>query len=384
VGITIVDNFGTPLWAVGEEWSLSQVLKIGSLGDDPDYAFGMVTAVVMLSDGRIVLADGAARHLKFFLPDGSYERTVGRAGSGPQEFGDVLELLVLPGDTLLVADLRNQRVHRIDPQGRWLGGQRVLREDGFPGRWDVDALGMIASFLSYPYQFIGDQSPPAPVVRLDSTFSVADTLLLLPPNRAYSSSARGQEFRYHPGAPDFCLPANGGIVSGHSDQYELRQRGDEGALERIIRLSRPKVAFTDEDQAVVLEQVAAVLRERGRPPERIAQRQSQTKFESTYPAFGPLHCGPSGSIWVQRLRTWSSLGEDELVRMGIAGTPPEAPEFDVFDSDGRYMGVVRVPVRFQLHDFRGKVAYGVWLDEFDVPFVMGLRIDDLSGNGQGR
>ncbi len=383
VGIAIVDNFGTPLWAAGEEWSLSQVLKIGSLGDDPDYAFGAVTGIALLSDGRIVVADGIARHLKFFLADGSYERTVGRAGSGPQEFGDVLELLVLPGDTLVVADWRNQRVSRIDPEGTWLGGIRVPREEGFPGNWDIGPLGMIASFLSLPYQLVGEPTL-TPVVRLDPTFSVADTLLWLPPRRVYSSSASGQEFRYHPGEPDFCLRSSGGLVSGHSDSYELRLHSDEGVLERIIRLSRPKVPFTDQDQSVVLEQVATVLTQRGRSPERIAQRQSWTRFESVYPAFGAIHCGPSGSVWRQRLRPWSSLTEDELPRMGIAGTPPPAPEFDVFDSNGRYMGVVRVPSRFQLHDFRGMVAYGVWLDELDVPYVVGLRIDGLRRTSQDR
>ena len=383
VGITIVDNFGTPFWAVGEEWSLSQVLKIGSLGDDPDYAFGAVAAVALLSDGRIIVADGIARHLKFFLADGSYERTVGRAGSGPQEFGNQLDLLVLPGDTVLVADRRNQRVHRIGPEGTWLGGLHVPLEEGFPSDWDIGPSGMIASFLSVPYQLIGEPTL-TPVVRLDPTFSVADTLLWLPPRRFYSSSASGQEFRYHPGEPDFCLRSSSGLVSSHSDRYELRLHSDEGVLERIIRLSRPKVPFTDQDQSVLLEQVASVLTERGASPEVIARRWSSTRFESVYPAFGSIHCGPGGSVWLQRLRPWSSLSEDELARMVIWGTPPAAPEFDVFDSNGRFMGVVQVPSGFQLHGFRGTVAYGVWLDELDVPYVVGLRIDGLRGNGQDR
>jgi hypothetical protein len=384
VGITIVDNFGTPLWAAGEEWSLSQVLKVGSIGDDPDYAFGAVTGVALLSDGRIVVADGIARHLKFFQADGSYERTVGRAGSGPEEFGAVSALLVLAGDTLVVADRANQRVSRIDPQGKWLGGRRVPRDEGFPSDWDIGPSGMLASFLELPYQLVGDQPLPTPVVRLDSTFSVADTLLWLPPRGFYSSSASGQEFRYHPGEPDFCLRSSGGLVSGHSDRYELLLHNDDGVLQRIVRLSRPKVPFTDQDQSVVLDQVAEVLTERGRAPERIAQRQSGTRFETVYPAFGAIHCGPSGSVWLQRLRPWSSLAEDELSRMGIAGTPPPAPEFDVFDANGRFMGIVHVPSRFQLHDFRGTVAYGVWLDELDVPYVVGLRIDGVRRTSQDR
>jgi len=384
VGITIVDNFGTPLWAPGEEWSLSQVLKIGSIGDDPDYAFGAVGVVALLSDGRIVVADGIARHLKFFQADGSYERTVGRAGSGPGEFGDLSGILVLPGDTLLVADWQNQRVSRIGPQGTWLGSLRVPREDGFPWHMEIGPSGMIATILDVYFLLIGDQPLPTAVVQLDPAFSVADTLLLLPPEGFYSRAGGEPRFRYHSGSPDFCLRSNGGPVSGHGERYELRLHSDEGVLERIIRLSRPRVPFTDQDQAVVLGRVAAVFTERGRPPGAIAQRQSRTRFESTYPAFGSIHCGPGGSVWLQRLRPWSSLAEDELARMGIAGTPPTAPEFDVFDASGRFMGVVQVPSRFQLHDFRGTVAYGVWLDELDVPYVVGLRIDGLRRTSQDR
>ena len=383
-GITIVDNFGTPLWAAGDEWSLSQVLKIGSIGDDPDYAFGAVPVVALLSDGRIVVADGIARHLKFFQADGSYERTFGRAGSGPGEFGDLSGILVLPGDTLLVADWRNQRVSRIGPQGTWLGSLRIPREDGFPWHMEIGPSGMIATILGVYYLLIGDQPLPTPVVQLDPAFSVVDTLVLLPPEGFYSRAGGEPRFRYHSGSPDFCLRSNGGLVSGHGERYELRLHSDEGVLERIIRLSRPKVPFTDQDQAVVLGQVAAVLTERNRPPRAIAQRQSRTRFESTYPAFGSIHCGPGGSVWLQRLRPWSSLAEDELARMAIHGPPPTAPEFDVFDVNGRFMGVVQVPSRFQLHDFRGTVAYGVWLDELDVPYVVGLRIDGLRRTSQDR
>ena len=120
------------------------------------------------------------------------------------------------------------------------------------------------------------------------------------------------------------------------------------------------------------------------PPGGLRGGRRWTGFGGVYPAFGSIPFGPGGSIWVQRPRPWSSLSEDELARMVIWGTPPAAPEFDVFDSNGRFMGVVQVPSGFQLHGFRGTVAYGVWLDELDVPYVVGLRIDGLRGNGQDR
>ena len=82
-GVQMVKNSLTPLWGEGDAWSLEEVMTIGEAAGDPDYQFGQIAGIVVTTDGKIVLVDQQAQHLKVFGPDGSYEQTIGQAGSGP-------------------------------------------------------------------------------------------------------------------------------------------------------------------------------------------------------------------------------------------------------------------------------------------------------------
>ncbi|MCH8925403.1 MAG: cysteine desulfurase [Proteobacteria bacterium] len=64
-------------------------------------------------------------------------------------------------------------------------------------------------------------------------------------------------------------------------------------------------------------------------------------------------------------------------RAGIAQLPPASPDWDVFDANGRYLGVVTTPTHFDIRLFRDGVAYGVWSDDLGVQYVVGLRVDGL-------
>ncbi|MCK5447141.1 MAG: hypothetical protein KAJ43_03315, partial [Gemmatimonadetes bacterium] len=54
-------------------------------------------------------------------------------------------------------------------------------------------------------------------------------------------------------------------------------------------------------------------------------------------------------------------------------------DWDVFDADGRYLGVVTMPDRFSAFSLKGDLLYGVWRDEFEVQYVKVYRITGLSG-----
>jgi hypothetical protein len=51
-----------------------------------------------------------------------------------------------------------------------------------------------------------------------------------------------------------------------------------------------------------------------------------------------------------------------------------SPRWDVFDAEGRFLGTVDTPGGFTPRLFRRDRIYGVWQDEFDVQYVMRLRI----------
>ena len=101
-GVQIVQNFGTPLWTQENRWTVNEVLRIGVVEGEPGYQFGDISSIGVLSDGRIVVSDNIALHIRFFSPKGVHELTVGRQGSGPGEYAGELTVLVGPDDTLLV------------------------------------------------------------------------------------------------------------------------------------------------------------------------------------------------------------------------------------------------------------------------------------------
>ena len=51
-----------------------------------------------------------------------------------------------------------------------------------------------------------------------------------------------------------------------------------------------------------------------------------------------------------------------------------ARDWDVFGRDGRLLGVVQMPARFQPRLFVGDAIYGVLRDEFDVQSIARLRV----------
>ena len=104
-GITIVEN-ARPTWSAAEVLRLagSPVLVIGTRVEAP-YELSRVAGTVQLTDGRIVIADGASLELRFFDATGTFIRSVGRSGDGPGEFRRMERLVRLPGDTLAVVSM---------------------------------------------------------------------------------------------------------------------------------------------------------------------------------------------------------------------------------------------------------------------------------------
>jgi hypothetical protein len=112
------------------------------------------------------------------------------------------------------------------------------------------------------------------------------------------------------------------------------------------------------------------------PQGALDQLSSLIRFHETFPVIATILVGPQGSFWVQRTRPPSELlGSIEpnlrsielLQRMG--GT-----RWEVFDSEGRFLGPVETPDRFILPQIFGDHMYGVWQDELGADYVMRLRI----------
>ena len=114
-GVTIVRN-REPLWSDAEAWSVPDrpQVTIGVLDGSAEYQFYDVAAAARQSDGDIVVVDGGSREVRLYDRQGAFIAKWGGRGSGPGEFQNPVQVLVIPGDTLLVWDDALARASRFD------------------------------------------------------------------------------------------------------------------------------------------------------------------------------------------------------------------------------------------------------------------------------
>jgi hypothetical protein len=111
------------------EWSVSPepVLRIGVSDGAPSYQFYRVRFAARLQDGRMVVVDGSSCEIRWYDASGRHRASVGRRGEGPGEFRDIRSGVLTAGDTLVVHDVRNQRVTWLSP------AERIVREEPLTG-----------------------------------------------------------------------------------------------------------------------------------------------------------------------------------------------------------------------------------------------------------
>lgn len=87
------------------------VATMGGAGTDPKWDVGNVSTVVALSDGRYATFGSVGNRLMIFDSLGNGQRIWGTTGEGPGYFMRTEGMLLLPGDTLFLADDANHRLN---------------------------------------------------------------------------------------------------------------------------------------------------------------------------------------------------------------------------------------------------------------------------------
>jgi hypothetical protein len=378
-GVQLVKNSLTPLWGEGDAWVLEEVMTIGEAAGDPDYQFGQIAGIVVTAEGRIILVDQQAQHLKVFDAAGVYEQTIGQAGSGPGEFGPgVGPVLIGRGDTLIVPDLGNQRVNILKSDGSEPADFRMSFEQGIPARWDVTQAGDLV------YQLRALNLPNTEqreTLDLIATVSYAgeimDTLLTPARGESFTFGDDGQPIRmiFAP-EPVWSMVGDDGLCFAVNDAFRLSMYDALGGLNRIVTVPVEGKPVTNADIQFFMETVDRLLEEQGVPPEQAEIVKSTFNFAEFFPAFLQMMPGPDGSLWVQRVQEPTGMTEEEreswnpLLDLG-------ASTWDILDAEGRYLGALDLPHRFQPVTFEGDLVYGIWRDDFDVQYVRVMRVVGL-------
>lgn len=224
----------------GDGAAATPLLDLGVADGEDPLIFSGIVGAVRLSDGRIVVANGATSELRFFGPDGAHLATVGRSGEGPGEFRALAWLGTAPGDTLLVYDARLRRFSRLDARGTF-----------------IDAFPVSGVFLPYPsglldartvgaWQFTGELSErpgvsaaPMEVGTIDMAGGAFTSIDVVPGAEEALVTWRGRPTAaFRPFGPSGDAVAGPGLVHvlASSDDAAIRMYDASGRLLRILRV----------------------------------------------------------------------------------------------------------------------------------------------------
>jgi hypothetical protein len=360
-GITIVEN-SDQSWAEGEGWRLSEqpLVTIGVLEGPEEYQLFEAYSAVRLGDGRIVIANGGSREMRFYDEDGTFINSVGREGEGPGEFKMLRDIWPARGDSLVVYDYTNgmrlsvfgsdgtfARAFRLDPASTSI----PLARDLIWGNTVVSGSGIYESDEVTD----GLRRDSALICTHSMDGAVLDTLGRFPGSEMYAritgaNSMLGLSRPY--GRRAVATAAGEFWYFGSSDRYEIEGYGSSGALERLIRRDVPNRPVTQD----LIDERTQRLRESSNP--NAARMQRDIPMPETMPAYGRMIGDSEGNLWVQEYRI-----RDEPERWAV------------FDPSGRFLGIVDMPASGRVTEIGSDYVLGIWTDEMDVEQV---RVYDLT------
>ena len=343
-GIQIVENHA-PEWDEGERWTVvaePSVVVGGYRGAgepaDSSHLVWAIADLAPLSDGRIAVLSSREKKLFLFEPSGAFAGSIGREGRGPGEFGYPEHLQVLPGDTLVVWDYMFGAIAYFNTSGE------LLRE------WRVDVGGLMTSLAKWNRRLPERVALPL----TDGSFIVAAYLTPLgfyPPspyrspieyfridsNYGAHSLAQweGREHIYEPGIPasipfppEVQLAVGGSPISVYitnSDEYDVQQFSETGAVRRIIRRNSDPIPITASDIAKWKEDF-----------ERRNYEANWEPWDAVMAELPPREFRPTvvGLLVDSKGYLWVADRKDAT-----------ASEWSVFDPAGRWLGTLELPLQ---------------------------------------
>ncbi len=342
-----------------DEWTIALDGAV-RMADD----FSRIRYAIRLEDGRIVVADGDSRTLRFFDAEGASLGVTGRQGGGPGEFRDISFMSRWPGDSILVWDLQQRRLSLHDDQGTLVRTFAPATSTDVPfgnvrgvfGDGSMLATGFVAGGGPQP----GRQRSASPAYHFQPDGSL---------DVAYPFMVSGEGF--------FEVFENGGfsaiaalfprstmlyagreiLVEADNERFDLRIRTPSGELQRSIRRAGQTPPITSALRQAAVEHALetmpnAAARDRRRPTLETME------VPAFLPAFDRVHVDRMDHLWVEEYAT----------------IPPERSTWFVFAPDGTLVARATMPHRLTPMEIGRDYLLGVHRDELDVEEVVLVRL----------
>lgn len=348
----------------GRGWRLEPDLHIGELDGEPAYLFGDVRDVREGPGGLVHVADATSDEIRVFGPDGSHLRTLGGRGEGPGEFRYPATLFWSPHGELWVYDIQNARFTVFTPDGE-LSATHPLASLSFSSQHGFDASGTLLQVVGVQEGERGDiRSYLVPTEVRGSELVPLDTF---PAPRFETETFRATFVRegrsmamvipvpFSPTATWRLDPRDGSLWIGtQSADYRLVRRTLDGDTLRIVEREYEPVPVTDEE----LDSARSSLTDAGYEIDLQDRRVPRNR-----PPYQTFHVAPDGTLWVGGVTVFDGGRR----RSG----------WDIFDSEGRYLGPVSVPPELEglaVLSVTADHVYGTLRGELDEVYVVRARI----------
>lgn len=353
---------------------VDEELRVGTVEGEGPESFGLIRSVAVLPDGRLAVADAQAEEVRIFDHDGRHLRTFGGRGAGPGELQGMQGVHLDHEGLLRVAEQGNARLSVFHPDVGFVRSYPLrLFSYGFRGPWNavVDSAGRTHVISSGSY---GDGFWY--MVRIyDEAMNQLDSI----PYEDYTGVWDGDM----PGAWRITLGNMGWswlAVPFYTRSYQVLSPSGEfwSSAEGKARLELARWTLRGDTSLIVISErrpdpvtpaerdsAMAALREQLAGTVETPPRLDASRVPATKP---PLH----------------GLSLDDRGRLWIRITEPTADTtvYDLFESDGAYAETVLFPFRVDEHIppvVRGDAVWVVVVDELDVQYVVRARLRPVEG-----
>ena len=371
-GVPVVSNPASGVWSAADRWRVEEDLRIGVIDGDPVRQFGRISGIAVDGAGRVYVLDRQAREIRVFDGDGGFVRTIGRPGGGPGELSSPSAVLIGAGDTIFVPDTRNGRVQRFLPDGLDAGSFPIALAGGIPMEWRIRPDGMLlVEVRTLPATRATPGNERILVLALAPDGEIRDTVIEMPVGEAMRIENGQPRMTVFAPEPMWAPLADGRLAVGRSSEYRLEVLTRDGRLERVVERQFERLPFSESDHRA-LERLLREQFEDQPPSQGTARMLESLRYADHHPVFAALYGGPEGTLWVQRARHVTSLEPADMEDFNVRAIG--APEYDVFDRAGRFLGSLATPERFRPMLTDGEHIYGALRGDLGVPYVVRLRV----------
>jgi hypothetical protein len=341
------------------EWPVSAepILSIGAADGEEPYLFTTISSVDRLSNGQLVVAEGSAAEIRIFDRQGGFVRGMGRRGEGPGEFAWVDRARVLDGDSMLAWDGRLRRISVFDSAGELVRTENVtapragplIVEDVFS---DGSLLLVVLDGNRGTYAYFDPRSlaEPTSIVTIENeaTYTDAEGRFWPIPFVARHSIATSPDRLY--------------VATGDAFGYEAY--GTDGSLLLDVAVYHDPQPLTSEAIDAYKEQRRAELQQRAEQAARqgMVVREpplDELPYPDVLPVIDDLLIDAAGLVW---LRAYTHSASD-------------AHAWHVFDAEGEYRAVVRIPPGLRVMRVEEEAVLGSWTDDLGVRTLRVYSLD---------